>query len=70
VGAYDSATDFQLGSYGIDTVNHEVWAVVDHNSEFAVAQAVPEPSSWTALLGGLGLLLGFQRGKRPATKKA
>lgn len=69
LGAYDPATDFQLGSYGLDIANHEVWAVIDHNSEFAVGQVVPEPSSWTALFGGLGMLLGFRRWKRRETTK-
>jgi len=41
----------ELGAWGIDTTAHEVWAVVNHNSEFAV---VPEPS--TFVLGGLGIV--------------
>jgi hypothetical protein len=40
-----------MGAWGVDTANHEVWAVLNHNSSFAV---VPEPS--TLLLAGLGLL--------------
>ena len=44
--AYNS-NYFVLGDYGVDTADHVVWAVVDHNSEFAV---VPEPST-LALLG-------------------
>jgi hypothetical protein len=40
-----------MGAWGVDTGAHEVWAVVDHNSTFAV---VPEPS--TVLLAFLGLL--------------
>ena len=40
-----------MGSWGVDISTHEVWAVVDHNSEFAV---VPEPA--TLLLAGLGLV--------------
>jgi hypothetical protein len=31
-----------VGAWGVDTVNHDVWAVIDHNSEFSV---VPEPSA-------------------------
>ena len=31
-----------LGDYGVNTANHTVWAVVNHNSEFAV---VPEPGA-------------------------
>jgi hypothetical protein len=48
----------EVGSWGDDPVNHEVWAVVTHNSTFAV---VPEPS--TLLLVGLGLLglVGLRR---------
>ncbi len=44
-----------LGSYGVDTVNHEVWAVVNHNSPFAV---VPEPSSWLLFAMGAALFCG------------
>jgi hypothetical protein len=40
--AYNPATDFQLGNYGLDTANNVVWAVVNHNSEFAVT-VVPDP---------------------------
>jgi hypothetical protein len=47
-----------LGSYGVDNPNlvngdsgYDAWAVVNHNSQFAV---VPEPS--TLLLAALGLL--------------
>lgn len=36
-----SGYDTKLGSWGVDTTNHVVWAVLDHNSEFAVA---PEPA--------------------------
>jgi autotransporter-associated beta strand protein len=52
-GAYNAGTDFVLGYWGYDSVNNTVWAVVDHNSEFIVASAVPEPG--TAALIGLGL---------------
>jgi hypothetical protein len=53
----------ELGAWGIDTGLHEVWAVVDHNSTFAV---VPEPA--TILLAGLGLLglFGLRRAKKNA----
>ncbi|HEY0370018.1 MAG TPA: dockerin type I domain-containing protein [Chthoniobacterales bacterium] len=40
--AYNPATDFHLGYFGIDTTNKVVWAVVNHNSLFVVA-AVPDP---------------------------
>jgi hypothetical protein len=45
--AYNPATDFQLGNYGLDTANDVVWAVVNHNSEFAVT-ALPDPFALTA----------------------
>jgi hypothetical protein len=45
--AYNPATDFQLGNYGLDTENDVVWAVVNHNSEFAVT-ALPDPFGLTA----------------------
>ena len=35
-GAYDPASDFHLGYYGIDVAHSAVWAVVNHNSEFVV----------------------------------
>jgi fibronectin-binding autotransporter adhesin len=50
--AYNAASR-SLGDYGIDPTNNVVWAVLNHNSEFAV---IPEPS--TLVLGGLALL-GF-----------
>ncbi len=47
-----------LDVYGVDTANHAVWAVVNHNSEFAV---VPEPAM-LALFGlGGGVLLRRRR---------
>jgi len=58
-GAYDPMTDFNLGTYGVDTVNNKVWAVINHNSEFAAA---PEPGSTIlALSGGLALLARRRR---------
>lgn len=63
VGAYNPATEFVLGDYGVDTVNHVVWAVVDHNSEFAVGQTVPEPGTWVTLASGIGVLALRRRRK-------
>jgi autotransporter-associated beta strand protein len=46
-----------LGAYGLDVVNQQVWAVIDHNSDFGVTNngilMVPEPG--TLALAGLGL---------------
>ena len=45
-----------LNVYGVDSVNNNVWAVIDHNSEFAV-MTVPEPAALALFaLGGLALL--------------
>jgi hypothetical protein len=55
-GAYDPGSDFVLGRYGVDTANNTVWAVVNHNSDFAV---VPEPS--TSVLMTLALFFILKR---------
>jgi len=53
-----------LGSWGVDTANNVVWAVLNHNSQFAV---VPEPTTCLLLgCGGLGLVLGWRRRRRTA----
>ncbi len=56
-----------LGAYGVDTVNDQVWAVIDHNSTFGVALdgqvvLVPEPSTY-ALFGfsALALVIAARR---------
>jgi hypothetical protein len=51
----------ELGAWGSDIATHEVWAVVNHDSTFAV---VPEPAA--ILLAGLGLLglFGLRRVKK------
>lgn len=55
-GPYDPSVDFNLGYYGVDPTTSTVWAVVDHNSTFGVADPAPEPSTGVLLFGGLALL--------------
>lgn len=47
-----AATASYLGSWGYDTTNETVWAVLDHNSEFAVI-TIPEPQTWVLI--GFGI---------------
>jgi autotransporter-associated beta strand protein len=59
-----------LGSYGVDVAHHQVWAVVNHNSQFSV---VPEPSTLILLvIGGLVAAASSRRLREqdaPATKR-
>ncbi len=59
--AYDAGSDFILGRYGVDTTNKTVWAVLNHNSDFAAA--IPEPTTMAMLALGGGLLT-LRRRKR------
>ena len=49
-----------LGEWGVDTTTHIAWAVVDHNSEFAVQ---PEPGT-LALLAVGAVLAGLRKRAR------
>ena len=54
--------DTTLGDWGVNTTNDTVWAVVDHNSDFA---AVPEPSTLALLGVAAGLMsYGLRRRKK------
>jgi PEP-CTERM motif len=66
-GAYDAATDFALGYFGAHPTANTVWAVLDHNSAFALAP-VPEPGI-IALLA-LGVLFVSLRRKRVSPPRA
>jgi autotransporter-associated beta strand protein len=49
----DAGSPLDLGSYGVDVVNNVVWAVLDHNSYFAV---VPTPGALPAGMLLMGLI--------------
>ena len=71
-GAYNPATDNILGYYGNDTADNYVWAVINHNSQFAVGQisASPEPSRALLLLAGLSaVMLRRRRSSRKGMKE-
>ncbi len=51
-GAWPSG-DMTLGDWGVDTADHTVWAVLDHNSQFAV---VPEPGTLALLMAAAAVL--------------
>jgi autotransporter-associated beta strand protein len=51
-----------IGAWGVDTANDNVWAVVNHDSQFAV---VPEPATLIlALLGAAGVGLVARRRRK------
>ena len=56
--------DMTLGDWGVNTTSHVVWAVLDHNSDFAV---VPEPS--TCVLVGASVIGLAARAWRRRSKR-
>lgn len=61
-GVTDSNLSDFLGRWGVDTDNNVVWAVIDHNSEFAV---IPEPGliSSVICISGLSAICLMRRRK-------
>lgn len=58
-GLTDATVANYLGSYGVDIATNTAWAVVNHNSQFAV---IPEPTAISFLgIGGASLLIGRRR---------
>jgi hypothetical protein len=56
-----------IGAWGVDSTNHDAWAVVNHNSQFAV---VPEPGTIVlAVFGAAGFLVVGLRRTRIATNR-
>jgi hypothetical protein len=59
-----AGSPMSLGSWGVDTTNNVTWAVLDHNSQFAVA---PEPSSLCLMgvgVAGTGVWFRQRRSRR------
>lgn len=57
-----------VGAYGTDLAGQSVWAVLNHDGQFAVT-AVPEPQAVALLIGG-GILLVFLPRKRSRLNNA
>lgn len=59
LAAFSSSTLAQtLGAYGYDVDTQSAWAVLNHNSDFAI---IPEPATVGLLLAGGALLVAFRR---------
>jgi len=58
---YGSTLSNYVGAYGVDATAGSAWAVLNHNSGFAV---VPEPSTWALLAGSLTFMMVMRRRRR------
>ena len=54
-----------LGAWGVDPSAASMWAVVDHNSEFAIVP-VPEPATWLSLAAAAGAAWRLRKRRRSA----
>lgn len=66
-GGWNSAT--MLGAYGLDVANEQVWAVINHNSDFGVTSQgmiiVPEPAAVSLGIAGVfGIGIWLERRRR------
>lgn len=59
-GLSKAAGEIRVGDHGGDGDSNTVWAIIDHNSDFAV---VPEPSTY-ALIGGIICLISVALRRR------
>ena len=59
LGAWPTG-DMTLGDWGVNTANHTAWAMLDHNSQYAVT---PEPGT-LALLGAGAIVLAIYGWRR------
>jgi len=57
-GTYGSTLSAYVGAYGVDTTGGSVWAVINHNSDYAV---VPEPATWALLAFSLTTVMVLRR---------
>jgi hypothetical protein len=61
-GSWVSAgSPMTLGSWGVDTTNNLAWAVLDHNSQFAVT---PEPGTLGLVAVGISVAAAWPRLRR------
>lgn len=66
---YGTSVGQYVGAWGVDTTNHQAWAVLNHASDFSVntVAAVPEPTTLALLATGVLMLLGYGWRRRSKT---